>query len=515
MLAFGFCKSALDSAISSYTLFSSLEALSLIVLLLLISRLIHEDSLTGTTAFWLTRPVSRMTMLSAKTVFTVCVLVVPTILLDISAMAVRGISLKDTILCLGEIYLVRKLALPLAMLVLAVLTSNLSRMLFAGVILTVSLALALILGEELCRGLGLWPHLRAIQISAAFIRSFIAAIFCIAAIAHQFRTRNTFRSALIVAIGILLWGPVAEFWPYDFVSANESPVDPALFDSSSVAVTVADGTVDSPFKYALAAKGRGYVSGALLFANVSDGFIVRPVSVRSSLTFPDGTVLTQQPDRYTDQGAAGTKIGQYTERRGIEKALGGIRLLNPDTVGEDTSPESRLITLDAGQYWNHENQAGVLRADVKARVSRMRIADELPVRTGVRLDRGSSHWTVSELRKQPNRVFICIDVKYPRTTFVDTQIHWNQILLVNRGKNQALNATRWIYDGSYPHASGAHVAGLPLVVDYRVLKFEAPEGSGVRIDDAWLADATLLLIREEALGTFEKPLEVADFRMGE
>ena len=60
-----------------------IAALKIVLLTLIISSLVHSDSLVGSRSFWLSRPVSPTQLLAAKLFFLAGTLIFPTLLVEV------------------------------------------------------------------------------------------------------------------------------------------------------------------------------------------------------------------------------------------------------------------------------------------------------------------------------------------------------------------------------------------------------------------------------------------------
>jgi ABC-type transport system involved in multi-copper enzyme maturation permease subunit len=114
------------------TAYVLLYVLQQIVQIVIVCQLVQADALAGTTAFWLTRPISRKELLLSKSLFVLLILVLPSLLAEVIVLRINGISVSSILSALAEeVILQGALFLVPAMLV-AVLTPNLVRLVVAG-----------------------------------------------------------------------------------------------------------------------------------------------------------------------------------------------------------------------------------------------------------------------------------------------------------------------------------------------------------------------------------------------
>ena len=68
----------------------------------------------------------------------------------------------------------------------------------------------------------------------------------------------------------------------------------------------------------------------------------------------------------------------------------------------------------------------------------LNVVAEIPLQVGARLDRGSFHFAIIDISPQLGGIAITARHWYPGSTFVDRQLDWDQIVLLNRTENQAV-----------------------------------------------------------------------------
>ena len=132
----------------TFLLAGALTLLSLLVgilkvcwLAVIVSRLVQQDSTAGSTAFWLSRPVSGGRLLLSKSLFLGLTVISPDLLLQSAMLGVHGVTLYDIFRSIPQIALPALLA-ALLLMMLASLTSDLARMMFLGILAMVAWFLA-------------------------------------------------------------------------------------------------------------------------------------------------------------------------------------------------------------------------------------------------------------------------------------------------------------------------------------------------------------------------------------
>jgi len=105
-------------------------ALRIVLFLVLVAMVVHDDPLVDSTAFWLTRPIGSKALLCSKLLFVGLALVVPAAIADVVLVAASGLVRDQVLLAVPEVLLEWTLWAA-GVLVLAALTSTLTGMLVA------------------------------------------------------------------------------------------------------------------------------------------------------------------------------------------------------------------------------------------------------------------------------------------------------------------------------------------------------------------------------------------------
>lgn len=203
---------------------------------LLVAQLVHADPLAGAEGFWLTRPISRNTLLVSKLGTILLAIVLPTFLAQVAPMMAFGVPLLDVTLLVSE-YLLYLAAGLMVVFAGATLTPN-GRSLVAWVaalgilwavvtILTSSIPTNLPANGAMARHASSWtPPSSAGQVMTAFV---LMATGCGVVAWHQYRTRRTGRSALIAAAtAVIVIGMPYVFAPARLEARTSFTDDPAV-----------------------------------------------------------------------------------------------------------------------------------------------------------------------------------------------------------------------------------------------------------------------------------------------
>ena len=185
-----------------------LAILKICLLTVIVSQLVQKDSTVGSTAFWLSRPISGKRLLASKSLFLLLAVILPVLVVEVLVLLVCGVTLDDTLRSIPQIVFLQILPVAVAMM-LAALTSNLPRMIFLGVIALVGLPLLWFVLSYLFTAVSGTVTVEnddvpfAMPIPPPSYRSFLIGILLVlvgtsgAVIGHQYLTRRTMLSRVL------------------------------------------------------------------------------------------------------------------------------------------------------------------------------------------------------------------------------------------------------------------------------------------------------------------------------
>ena len=114
-----------------------LSLLKTLLLIMVVSQLVQSDSTVGSTAFWLSRPISGRKLLASKSLFLVLTVIIPVVLVEALLLLSNGVTLTDTLRSIPQIVLFQ-LFLTAVPMMLAALTPNLPKLFLLGIIAVVA-----------------------------------------------------------------------------------------------------------------------------------------------------------------------------------------------------------------------------------------------------------------------------------------------------------------------------------------------------------------------------------------
>ncbi len=489
-----------------------IAVLKICLLAVVVSRLVHKDSTIGSTAFWLSRPVSGVRLLAGKALFLLLAVILPTLLVEVGVLFVCGVTPHDTLRSVPQILFLTLLALvPLMM--LAAVTVNFARLIllgitaFAGLPLLgfISALLLLMLSE-----IGTTPiwffklHLPTFPLWG--VPLFLVATAAIV-VAHQYLTRRTIFSRILLFAGVSIALLFTTSWPRDSWVTG-SRIDREILDPTKVTARIEEGSLAFDVGRAGPAQDM-FLRGSIALGNLPPDVSVHPVQVSSDLQLPLGAdpvshfsygshdcigSLWFQPER---------EMGQVTAAF-LGEMLGGVDILDMEWL----RPPLELFAISEALYEQYRGVAAVYSARVEFLVQRHEAA-AMRLKKGFRCDRGSHHIEVLSVdgTRRGGLTIHLSESRHGPEGKNRTEIRY---LLINRSRREALLGSI----SSSVLSSPPLLSGILPMLEVRRWKLEFdPPAHGSGIDAAWLDAAELIRVETGNLGCFSKSVRMEELVM--
>jgi hypothetical protein len=503
-----------------------LQPLAQVVLVaLLVPLLLHEDPLVDARAFWLTRPISRRTLLAAKAVFLTLVVVLPALVGELLAMGCNGLSARQ-LLCATPEILLAMLSKVCVLGALAALTRNFGQ--FA-----IALVSYLFAYGVLSFGIGIWLRLSIqcgrettmmetgyLQTQALVVWLSLSAVGS-ALMVWQFLTRRT-GDAIVVGVA----GLVAVIVAKDLCAFNAFATTPCNQSArpADLAVTVQElRTTTNPNLPSFQAP---ILQAELLVHGVPDTQFLQIQSGHASLRYP----WTGDLQGYMNSGRlmAQGQIGQFFAREGkpmvaaaqtLTAHLGEIHLLNgPTGKVQSADGETVQLVLDrsAPRIESLIGQSGHISGVVKLAFSGYRLGAMTGLREQAQLVNGADRDRIVAITNHTNglqisllkvRATIALSGDKSQQDMFDRMMVQSQdtYALVNRAcSNEVVMCEKAEPDDMLSMMTAATRFSLPPRLDFTSMKLIFPP-----VAAAWLKDAELVCLQTQQLGQWETPLAEA------
>jgi len=479
---------------------------------ILTALIFQRDTTVGTTAFWLTRPIPRATMWTAKvTGLAVWCLLLPAILAWALFVAL-GLSPGNAWRAAAQLLVEQTLLVAYAGMA-ASLTATLAHFVVAG-----------LAGFTAVYFLTLWarawrdalPTVTLPGPDAIFFTwagSVIAGAVAVSAI--QYITRRRFVAwTLAVACLILAQGSLVFF-------RNTPPFDPALWSSrtytppADAEVRLGDNVGDEPVS--IRGSTGQLAPGRALSANVyavssSDTDALEPVAVQSSVATTTGQLATtiqwsesQRRGTWWVSRPAGLDDQPY---RSMRAALGVDTLWLPDSA---SVPVFQVYLAEWPVEAYHvfaEKGGGILRAEVVVKAYRYRVGGTMPLREGASDALPDRRLRITSIARTPRGIVVTV-----RTAFVspfDVNVSRQgavQYVLRNQTRREALFFTDQQASNTFLTLGTTQFGpGTGL----RRFEFDSqlPSNGKIALTNDWIKGAELVVLVPQYLGMFTRSAEV-------
>jgi hypothetical protein len=486
----------------------------LLVLIVLIPQIVQEEPLVGTTAFWFTRPIRRVTLLQSKVLFAAVLIVLP-LLAELALMIVNGVTAHDLALAVPEIILAEASAITVIA-VIAALTPNFGRFAAAGAIfLVVSILFGLLLGwlriisqtETLASDFNL---LKSRQVA----NQILILLGGGAVLLNQYLTRKTVRSIIAACVIALLSLTISGFWPWNFLVPNPPPAGLGPVNPAAIKLSLSNASSRDMLSLRLMATPLKDLDGFLELSGLPPGVFAANPKVHAHLSKADGTLI---PILAPDPNFG--IVGSPPDADSMEYALDGVPIVN---AGARSGSSVSLFTIPADVFHQYASQPLNFSAEIDFTASRYEIVAVLPLVRGARYDHGSEHEMITDVLRQADGVNVVLSQHTLHLLFDPTaespvagiaiaaRNEATVYLLRNRKRHQAL---------LIKHAMRmdlTRVLTLQRRVVNQLLNLEfgsEPNFITPTLDNAWLADAELVRLQRIPLGMFTKPVALSHFRL--
>ena len=472
--------------------------LEILLLFVLVPFVVQADPLAGTTAFWLTRPISRPTLLASKAVFVAVAILLPAVLVEVIVFSTNGMTLRDTALVVPEVILIW-LTPIVTVAVLAAVTPNFGRYAIAGVALVVA-----ILAVELVMS---WMQRYYTSASRTVAVSLWVIVGGGMVVAHQYLTRRTIRTVVAGAVVAAAVLPVQILWAWDFL-APALPKSPPPFDASAVKIEL---NGDIYVQEIITASGEGapdkQIYGNIDAAGLPGSYTVRAERIRPHLRLADGAALPVKE-------VTGMPLMIQMHAEALESALGGIPVVNAAPLNYSTG----LFIVDADTYSKYGDQPLTFTADLNCLASKYSIGAEMAMAREARFDRGSHHLVIAGVLRQSDGVDLMVRERAPNLLFDRANRfaarrdyinlgpgYQSAYVLLNKKRNEAV-LQKSAYSDSFTPFGASRLVNRLLRVSF------GPEPQHNRLtpslNDAWLADAELVRLDLVPVAEFPTQLVV-------
>ncbi|MDE2756629.1 MAG: hypothetical protein OXI92_08790 [Acidobacteriota bacterium] len=474
--------------------------LKICLLAVLVARLVHKDPTVGDTAFWLSRPLSRVRLLACKSLFLLLAVILPSLLVEGGLLLICGVTPQDTLRSVPQILFLTLLAVALPAM-LAAVTTDLARTSLLGVLVFLGLAALVTL-------LLAWRAIRRVLVSDSgfdFATSLAGASLVLLAtalivVAHQYLTRRTVGSRVLLFSGVALSSWFLASWSLHTMTRGAVPADDAgIPDAARIEAGIERHSltldrarvVDTRFGPPTGGTEAGSIllKGTITLDPLPPGVLATPVQISARLrSRVEASVFTSFFSRRREWEPEPSSSLKPPIDQG-EAAL--LARLPRDAVW--------LFRFSESDYERFGGVPLVYSGRVGFLVQRSEVAS-LPLVEGARLARGSDHTRILGIGMRRGSLTVRLSETRHRLRGDDeTEIRW---LLVNRSRGEFL--TGGSLDSTALSSPSLLSGILPMLEARRSTLRLRPPADGVELDAAWIEGAELVRLETSDLGRFSK-----------
>ena len=485
---------------------------------LLAVRIVHADPVGDTNAFWLTRPLSRTMLMASKLgLLAVLFFVLPGLAAAVVFLA-NNVAPDRLPRCIVEWWMFDAVLL-LPFVLLATLTRDMARI---GLAATAGAAAWLFLvgfatfthGVLEMTGNAWVPVYRTMALTTASFGVAIA-VLSLALIVWQYRTRRTAVTAWAALASIVALASVAALPSVRFMSTVERPtpvVDNRWPGAGRVSIDIPAASIrttgTSSAANARFADRRVLLIGDVVVAGAVDDVLIDVTDGRGILQIPD----RGETVRWTDVNWFGySHLARLALRTGAGRSV-FERALGARVVGGSYASWNALALarIKGDGYADNQGRHASYQADLVLAAYRLVVSPAIPAQPGRSIGIGSKGVTllsVGSRPEQPQCWQAGIRETDARAILPPGTARLGYVL-----RNRRLGEFVPLFSHS-GHLLAQGLASTFLTVSEGTVTLDCGVTGTPPVDAGWLADAELLMISLEPLGTFKRHVVVPDFTM--
>lgn len=501
-----------------YTLMAfGLPLMQGLVAMVLVTLLIQDEPLVGTTAFWFTRPISRGTLLAGKVTFVTCFLILPPLIVEAVMFAINGVEPRDILLMMPEI-LFTSLAIIVFSGALATITKNFGQFIIWLVIVWIAMMVTngvVQFSRMMADGTYFTnPANLTLLYSQSLAAGVVQVVGGIVIILNQYLTRKRKVSIGLLVAVLIAQSAVQLFWRHDFFKKTVVAANQEVFSSESTKVFLKPDSITSSdaINFGRSSAPETSISGRLILQDVPAGYQLDLTNIQSIMTFPDGSTLKSSPILVLPALSRNTWWAKP-----LSDVLDQAHIVNGD---EANSLYNQIFQLPTEEYQKRKGTDGTLKMSLEMEARKLLVIGRIPLQAGAKIEEGSRRIEIGQILHQADGCRILMHEqklnfwwdRMPATQFSpwgdDTGIY----LLFNREMNQAV-----LPDQSYQFdmASTLLKATSRLINRSFFIQFtgEKHGRQAFPIDAKWLEGAQLVRIEGEVAGSLKRTVIIPDFRL--
>ena len=489
--------------------------LKVFFLALIVSNLVREDSLVGSTSFWMSRPVSRRQLLAAKSMLLVGTLIIPTLLVEVLFLFFNGVTAQDIVRTIPETVFYSLVATSI-LFVLAALTRKLPQLLALGLVSLVVLLLFLTVVEEILppgnrSDASPWAEM-TLQ-SSKWIGFFLCLlVVSVIMVCVQYLTRRTKLNAVLTLLALLPCILTVELWTWDLVATVRRP-ERKVIDPKLLSVRIDENSLRSYEKASASSRDKRIVlHGPIVVENHPPDLIVAPTQVVSKVSFGSGEFVYRARDVNEYEHRLILDIFDFSMAalddmrvEILEEALGGVRLL-ANRYRLEPGYVPKFFDIPEEDFDRSLATAGKLSAKVDFLIHELEVTP-MAMESGVQARWGSDHAEFVEVAKMDRRT-MWLSMRESKHSLISNRPRWRWYVMRNRSRGEALLGAEL----SSNFFGGARFVLPTLSFNNLQLHFTLPSDNPSYGPD-WFEGAELVRIDITYLDSFSKTIRLENLVM--
>jgi hypothetical protein len=518
-------------AMAASQLTSLTSLIEIVMMVLVVSWLVHDDPAADREAFWLTRPIQPRRLAAAKLTVGGAAFVLLPLAGALITMAMFRVSAYDMGRAAPAIILDQALWL-LTLTAAATLTPSLTRY---ALVLVSAVAGFVLLMSMMIAGLFLYadrvrPSAPRPQVSdpiPTIAGTLLAIAVSLWVVLYQYRRRRAKRAAIVGVTGLLAVMTVPIAWPSHLRQLPDPDPGAWARDQRQVAAVFSPEPPDvsDAFSFARRNSAMRRIAAPVRLSGIPDDFFVQAVDAHSRLEVPGTALASTQVDSAMIRRPAPSDA-RHDGQSALQAALGNVRLAR--RAGEDEyEPWPVLLTVTEGEFTQHAHTAGRLTATLDFYLSRSTLAGTIPVETGRSLRDETRRLDIVGIERRVDGCTVMLREVSINPLFRRRVFNNETLVLRNGARGQAVQGDLESVerDSSSPmsflvsiaflgNAFGASEAdGSGFGIRSYAYRYPSRSPSAPVIDAEWLAGAELVRVTTAYSGHVTRSLTIDDFRM--
>jgi hypothetical protein len=492
---------------------------------LMIAQVVQADSAVGTKAFWMTRPIPPGVLLRAKLTLLATAMIAPIVGGEAIVMAIYQVTLPDMLGVLAQTALFWSVWIALIT-AGAALTPNLPKLalLLGGTLAAIAVALLALFAVVMSR-FAVAPPLAATDFApydptSSTVTTALIGVAALVLLIAQYRTRCRVLSCTIGAIGLVVIYAVASAWRWPLLApivvTPAWAAGPAMLtltaNADSITLERSMWIRDQPIDWKEA-------RAQIRMRGVEPGWTASVALREATVRVPGRSQLISSFAAYPAPVLAEEHGGQPQVREVIR------RLLDVNTLVDEHPPEARgenaIIMFTRGSEIGRLAPAqGSYTGRFHVALNRHAIEAVLPFTPGATHQRGSYRVATRQIHVEPGHVFLLVDESNAISVFARRRRPLHSFYLRNRRLSQAILGSSFPLRTDIPlfavlpfaiGFSGGEQPGFTIEAQAIDFPPETTRGAASILDEQWMSEAELVIVRSTEEGWVSRELAIADF----